>query len=50
VLAFWDKDDKADTLELATNGFYRKTQKTPSKEINKAIRIKREYFDLKRRK
>ena len=30
------------------NGFQKKTQKTPLKEIEKAIRLKREYFELKK--
>lgn len=30
------------------NGFQKKTQKTPAKEIEKAKRIKKEYYDSKR--
>ncbi|HAQ17753.1 MAG TPA: hypothetical protein DCR40_00800 [Prolixibacteraceae bacterium] len=30
------------------NGFQKKTQKTPLKEIEKALRLKHEYFDLKK--
>ncbi len=30
------------------NGFQKKTMKTPQKEINKALRIKKEYYDYKR--
>ncbi|MBK8080495.1 MAG: hypothetical protein IPK25_09560 [Saprospiraceae bacterium] len=29
------------------NGFTKKAQKTPSKEIDKAISIKKQYFDEK---
>lgn len=29
------------------NGFHKKTQKTPKTEIEKALRLKQEYFDLK---
>ncbi len=32
------------------NGFQKKTQKTPKKEIERALRIKQEYFDYKRNK
>ena len=32
------------------NGFQKKTQKTPKQEIEKAERLKREYFELKSRK
>ncbi len=31
------------------NGFQKKTQKTPKKEIEKALRIKQEYFEYKRK-
>jgi len=30
------------------NGFQKKTQKTPLKEIERALRLKHEYFDLKK--
>jgi len=32
------------------NGFQKKSQKTPQKEIDKALRIKDEYFKSKREK
>ena len=32
------------------NGFQKKTQKTPKQEIEKAERLKKEYFELKNRK
>ena len=44
VLAFWDKTDSANTLVIATHGFVKKTQKTPAKEIDKAIRIRELFF------
>ena len=50
VLAFWDKnaDQKSvDTLVIATHGFIKKTQKTPQKEINKAMSIRELYFKNK---
>ncbi len=47
VLAFWDKTEKSKTLVIATNGFYKKTQKTPASEIKKADRIRKEYFETK---
>ena len=31
------------------NGFQKKTQKTPSGEIEKALRIKDEYYEYKRK-
>ena len=38
--------DKGDLIILF-NGFQKKTQKTPKKEIEKALRIKNEYFKQK---
>ena len=32
------------------NGFQKKSQKTPQKEIDKALKIKQEYFNDKNRK
>ena len=34
-------------LIVLFNGFQKKSQKTPRKEIDKALRIKAEYFELK---
>ncbi|MGY5351063.1 type II toxin-antitoxin system RelE/ParE family toxin [Wenyingzhuangia sp. IMCC45533] len=48
ILAFWDKSSKTDTLVIGTNGFVKKTQKTPKKELNKAEKIKNEYFQSKK--
>ncbi len=36
-------------LVVLFNGFQKKSQKTPRKEIDKALRIKDEYFELKRK-
>lgn len=47
LLAFWDKVNGADTLVIATHGFIKKTQKTPSKEIAKAEEIRTRYLDAK---
>lgn len=44
ILAFWDKSGKIETLVLATNGFIKKTSKTPKGEIERAERIREEYF------
>jgi len=43
LLAFWDKTNDTETLVLATSGFIKKTQKTPSREIQRAKVIKKEY-------
>jgi len=46
LLAFWDTE--AETLVIVTNGFQKKTQKTPHKEISKAEEIRQRYFNTKR--
>lgn len=45
ILAFWDKTQRS--LVIATHGFFKKTQKTPPKEIAKAERIMNEYYNTK---
>ncbi len=45
LLAFWDKTDNTETLVLATHGFIKKDQKFSQKEIDKAERIRLEYFN-----
>ena len=35
-------------LVVLFNGFQKKSQKTPKDEINRAIRLKNEYFQLKK--
>lgn len=46
LFAFWDTDNE--TLVIATNGFVKKTQKTPSKEIAKAEELRKIYFNSKK--
>ena len=46
VFSFFDKGN----LIILTNGFHKKTRKTPKKEIELAEKIKKEYFDEKVRK
>jgi phage-related protein len=41
VFSFFDKGN----LVIIANGFQKKTQKTPKNEIEKALRIKKEYED-----
>ena len=50
LLAFWDKTDSTQTLVLATHGFVKKDQKIPQKEIDKAEKIRQEYFENKNNK
>ena len=46
LFAFWDTEEE--TLVVATHGIVKKTQKTPKKEIEKAERIRKEYFNDKK--
>ena len=48
LLAFWDKTEKKETLVIATHGFIKKTQRTPKSEIEKAEKIRKQYFKEKR--
>ncbi len=41
VFCFFDKGK----LVILLNGFVKKTQKTPKKEIEKAMRLKKEYYE-----
>lgn len=38
-----------DNIVILFNGFQKKTQKTPTNEIDKAIRLKKEYDERKRK-
>jgi phage-related protein len=50
LLAFWDKSDNTDTLVFATHGFIKKVDKVPKHEIERAVRIKEQYFENKLKK
>jgi phage-related protein len=45
IFAFWDKIDGKQTLVLDTHGLIKKTGKTPLSELDKAERIRQQYFD-----
>lgn len=47
LFAFWDKENNQNTLVLSTHGIIKKTGKTPEKEIEKAEKIRLNYFELK---
>lgn len=47
LFAFWDKIDGKQTLVLATHGLIKKTGKTPLSELDKAEKIRQQYFDKK---
>lgn len=46
VLCFFD----GERLVILLNGFQKKTQKTPKKEIDRALRLMAEYYEQKRSK
>ncbi len=46
VFSFFDKGQ----LVILINGFQKKSQKTPKKEIEKAEKLKKQYFDEKNHK
>lgn len=48
LLAFWDKSEQTETLVFVTHGFIKKTSKVDKKEIDKAERIRQEYFKNKK--
>jgi len=48
ILSFWDKTGETETLVVCTNGFDKKSNKTPTSEIEKAEIIKLEYFKQKK--
>lgn len=45
LFAFWDTEIEA--LIVATHGIVKKTQKTPKREIEKAEKLMKEYFNGK---
>ena len=45
LFAFWDKTDRTETLVLSTHGMIKKVSKVPKSEIEKALKIRTEYFD-----
>lgn len=44
LFAFWDNTGDIDTLVVCTHGLIKKTNKTPRQDIEKANKIKRDYF------
>ena len=46
LLAFWDK--QKGSLVICTHGFVKKTKKLPSKEIGRAKKLRKIYFESKK--
>lgn len=47
LFAFWDKNDKTETVVISTHGLIKKTDKTPKGEIEKAGKLREKYFNEK---
>jgi len=47
LLSFWDKSDGEETLVIAALGFIKKRDKVPKKEIERAVKIRANYFENK---
>ncbi len=47
LFAFWDKSGIYGTLVIATHGIIKKTDKTTKSELDKAERIRKQYFERK---
>ena len=45
LLAFWDKSENRNTLVVVTHGFIKKVDKVHEKEIERAIYLRRKYFE-----
>ena len=45
IFAFWDKTDNKNTLVIATHGVIKKSNKVLKSEIEKAKRIRKDYFE-----
>lgn len=48
LFAFWDKTDKRETLVISTHGIIKKTDKITDNDIEKAERLRQQYFKLKK--
>ena len=47
IFAFWDKSQGQQTLVLSTHGLIKKTDRTPKTDLEKAGRIREQYFEQK---
>ena len=47
LFPFWDKSNTKTTLVIATHGSIKKTQKTPKKDIERAEKLRKDYFENK---
>ena len=47
IFAFWDKSQGQQTLVLSTHGLIKKTDRTTKTDLEKAERIREQYFEQK---
>lgn len=47
LFAFWDKSNPSDTLVISTNGYVKKQNKVPKKQIQRAKMLQSIYFENK---
>ncbi len=47
LFAFWDSSERNETVVISTHGLIKKTAKTPKSDLDKAARLRIEYFKLK---
>ncbi len=47
LFAFWDKTSKTDTVVISTHGLIKKTDKISKSEIEKAEKLRTQYFNHK---
>ena len=45
LFSFWDKNQTSKTLVIITHGIVKKVDKIPIKEIQKAMAIRKQYFE-----
>ena len=50
LFAFWDKTENRDTVVISTHGIVKKTDKIPQSEIDRATKIREQYFNEKIKK
>ena len=46
LFAFWDKRGGQRTMVVATHGLIKKTAQTPKADLEKAERLRKQYFNL----
>ena len=46
LFAFWDKRGGQRTMVVATHGLIKKTAQTPKTDLEKAERLRKQYFEL----